>query len=34
MLGRLAGRAVFSLTAQGGNAAAPDGFVLRPIPFS
>ena len=29
MLGRLAGGAVFSLTAQDGNAAAPDGFVLR-----
>ena len=29
VLGRLAGGAVFSLTAQGGNAAAPDGFVVR-----
>ena len=29
VLGRLAGGAVFSLTAQGGSAATPDGFVLK-----
>jgi predicted dehydrogenase len=29
VLGRLVGGAVFSLTAQGGSAAAPDGFVIK-----